>query len=99
MPDRFERGRHEASRGISVVAAGRRYAVRASDAGGFEVPLALAARLPGHVEIHEGGRLVRRALIVAEGPRGDAMRYAIKRATAARAAAPPVDYELAPASA
>ena len=83
------------ARGVTVVAEGRRYAVRRADAEGFEVAHDL--RLPrGLVALHEGGRLTRHALVVAEGPRGDAMRYVYKRSTAARRAAP-VDYELAPA--
>ena len=78
-------------RGTTVHAGGAVYTVRRADADGFEVPLDLAARLPGHVDLHEGGRLVRRALIVAVGRRGDAVRYAFKRVSLARRA-PPLDY-------
>lgn len=78
-------------RGTTLRAGDLVCAVRRLDARGFEVAYDLAARLPGHVDLHEGGRLTRRALIVAEGRRGDAMRYAFKQVSDARAA-PPLDY-------
>ena len=70
------------------------YPIRSYDAHGFEVALEVAPKLRGLVEIHDGPRLIRTALIVAVEPAGDAMRYAFKRTTAARATAP-LDYEQA----
>ena len=78
-------------RSVSVVAGVDSYPVLACDARGLEVAIEVAQQLPGHVQIHEGGRLVRAALIVAEGVRGDTMRYGFKRTSVARDAAP-LDY-------
>ena len=68
------------------------YPITAYDETGFEVALEVAPKLRGLVEIHEGPRLLRSVLIVAMEPSGDVMRYAFKRATAARTTAP-LDYE------
>lgn len=68
------------------------YPIAALDDAGFEVALDVAPKLRGLVEIHEGPRLLRSALIVAMGPIGDVMRYAFKRTTAPRMTAP-LDYE------
>lgn len=68
------------------------YPISAYDDDGFEVALEVAPKLRGLVEIHEGARLLRSVLIVAMAPTGTAMRYAFKRATAARDTAP-LDYE------
>jgi hypothetical protein len=71
----------------------RWYAVRHLDLTGFELAPEAPA-LPGHVEIWEGGRMVRTALVVAHPPAGRAdgpVRYDFKRVTPARSA-PPLDY-------
>lgn len=60
------------------------YPIRSFDADGFEVALDAAPKLRGHVEIHDGARMLRAALIVAGEPSGDAMRYDFKRITAVR---------------
>ena len=70
------------------------YPITAYDDSGFEVPLDVAPKLRGLVEIYDGPRLLRSVLIVAGGPSGDAMRYGFKRATAARTSAA-LDYERA----
>ncbi|MEM8850244.1 MAG: hypothetical protein AAGE03_09435 [Pseudomonadota bacterium] len=67
------------------------YPIRSFDQSGFEVGLDTAPKLRGLVEIHDGARLLRQALIVAGASKGDAMRYEFKRTTASRQAAP-VDY-------
>ncbi|SFJ29908.1 hypothetical protein [Jannaschia pohangensis] len=68
------------------------YPITSYDDTGFEVALDIAPKLRGLVEIHEGPNLLRSVLIVAIEPEGDVMRYAFKRATAARTSAP-LDYE------
>ena len=70
------------------------YPIRAWDRDGFEVALDHAPRLRGLVEIHDGPRMVRSALIVAGEVSGGTMRYGFKRVTTVRSAAP-VDYVLA----
>ncbi len=83
----------EASAGRMRVQVGEVwYPITALDEDGFEVALNLAPKLRGLVEIHEGPRLLRSALIVAMDPVGDVMRYAFKRTTAPRTTAP-LDYE------
>lgn len=68
------------------------YPIRAFDETGFDVGLDVAPKLRGRVEIHDGPRVVRTALIVAEQPRDGVMRYGFKRITVARDTAP-LDYE------
>ena len=70
------------------------YPIRSYDATGFEVALDVAPKLRGLVEIHDGPRLVRSALIVASEVVDGAMRYGFKRVTAARETAP-LDYVVA----
>jgi hypothetical protein len=67
------------------------YPIASFDATGFEVARDAAPKLRGLVEIHDGARMVRSALIVASAPDGDVIRYDYKRATAVRTT-PPVDY-------
>lgn len=67
------------------------YPIRDVDSAGFEVALAAAPKLRGLVEIHDGARMLRSALIVAGAPDGDAIRYEFKRSTPMRLTAP-VDY-------
>jgi hypothetical protein len=67
------------------------YPIRACDATGFEIALDVAPKLRGLVEIYDGARMVRSALIVAGVPDGEVMRYDFKRATAFRRTAP-LDY-------
>ncbi|MEM7490275.1 MAG: hypothetical protein AAF390_14230 [Pseudomonadota bacterium] len=67
------------------------YPIRAFDETGFEVALDDTPHLRGLVEIHDGPRMVRSALIVAGMPDGDRMRYEFKRATVIRETAP-LDY-------
>ncbi|MGB3553082.1 MAG: hypothetical protein WBA25_00410 [Jannaschia sp.] len=67
------------------------YPIRSYDATGFEVGLDVAPRLRGHVEIHDGARMVRSALIVAGEASGGLLRYGFKRVTEVRQTAP-VDY-------
>ncbi|MEM7643001.1 MAG: hypothetical protein AAF366_10780 [Pseudomonadota bacterium] len=67
------------------------YPIRSFDQSGFEVGLETTPKLRGLVEIHDGARMLRQALIVAGAPTGDAMRYDFKRTTASRQTAP-VDY-------
>lgn len=68
------------------------YPIRSYDALGFEVALDVAPKLRGLVEIHDGARHVRSALIVAVEVVDGAMRYGFKRATSVRDT-PPLDYE------
>lgn len=70
------------------------YPIRSYDATGFEVAIDVAPKLRGLVEIHDGPRMVRTALIVAGEVVDGAMRYGFKRTTAARDAAP-LDYVVA----
>lgn len=67
------------------------YPILSYDAAGFDVALEVAPKLRGLVEIHEGPRHLRSALIVATEPSGGVMRYVFKRVTAARMTAP-IDY-------
>lgn len=62
------------------------------DPDGFEVAADIAPKLRGHVEIHEGPRLLRSALIVAMQPEGRTVRCVFKRSTEGRTT-PPLDYE------
>ncbi|MEM8825163.1 MAG: hypothetical protein AAGF30_16265, partial [Pseudomonadota bacterium] len=67
------------------------YPIRSFDQSGFEVGIDDAPKLRGLVEIHDGARMLRQALIIAGASTDDVMRYEFKRATASRSAAP-VDY-------
>ncbi|MFO6464542.1 hypothetical protein ACK8OR_09120 [Jannaschia sp. KMU-145] len=88
------RARHQRATGgrLRVQVGDDWYPIRSCDDTGFEVGLDAAPKLRGLVEIHDGPRVVRSALIVAGDPNGDAMRYEFKRVTAARQNAP-LDYE------
>jgi hypothetical protein len=66
------------------------YVIRSMDAAGFELADAVP-NLRGHVEIWEGPRMIRTALVVAAPSGPGPARYEFKRATGARAA-PPRDY-------
>ncbi|MEM9795970.1 MAG: hypothetical protein AAF919_05755 [Pseudomonadota bacterium] len=68
------------------------YPIRRFDETGFDVALDAAPKLRGLVEIHDGARMVRSALIVAGEPSGEVMRYEFKRVTAVRDSAA-LDYE------
>lgn len=66
--------------------------VLSCDAEGFDVSAEVAAKLRGHVEIHEGPRLIRSALVVTTEPVGEVVRCIFKRSTAPRTE-PALDYE------
>ncbi|WP_308915939.1 hypothetical protein [Jannaschia sp. LMIT008] len=83
--------RTRAAAGLAVQVGMDRYPLLACDDAGFEIACDIAPRLPGHVQIHQGGRLVRSALIVMERSNGASAHYAFKRSTPARAA-PPADF-------
>ena len=70
------------------------YPIRSYDPDGFEVAIDVAPKLRGLVEIHDGPRIVRSALVVADEISDGAIRYSFKRVTAARTRAP-LDYEAA----
>ncbi|WP_043919765.1 hypothetical protein [Jannaschia aquimarina] len=90
---------HRHGRRLRVQVGDIWYPIRSMDDDGIEIALDVAPKLRGHIEIHEGPRVIRTALIVAAEVRDDVMRYAFKRATAPRNEAP-VDYvRLLPASA
>ena len=74
-------------RGLRVHVGGAWYPIQAMDEDGFEVALDVAPKLRGHVEIHDGARVVRSALVVAGEVRGGAMHYVFKRVTTPRAEA------------
>lgn len=67
------------------------YPVRSLDERGVEVALDIAPKLRGYVEIHDGPRVLRTALIIASEPRGDVMRYDFKRIARVHRTAP-LDY-------
>jgi hypothetical protein len=69
------------------------YPILSYDERGFEVALDVAPKLRGLVEIHDGPRHIRTALIMAIEAEDGAMRYRFKRTTKPRLRAP-VDYEL-----
>lgn len=69
------------------------YPLLSYDRTGFEVAADIAPKLRGLVEIHDGPRHVRTALIMATEVTDGAIRYSFKRTTAPRLFAP-VDYVL-----
>ena len=96
--DGLERARHRhrlATGGKLRIQVGEAwYPIRSYSSTGFDVPLDVAPKLRGRVEIHDGPRMICTALIVAAMPDGDLMRYEYKRTTPARMTAP-LDYERA----
>lgn len=84
--------RRKSGGGMRVQVGQAWYPIRAYDETGFEVARDDAPKLRGLVEIHDGARMVRSALIVAAETLDGAIRYGFKRATAVRSTQP-LDYE------